>query len=250
MSAVWLWIRLDLRSRKRSLLVMALLVALTTGVVLTAVAGARRGSTAVDRLLDRTMPATVAALPNERGFDWEAVEELPNVAAIARFPVSQWYIKDLPPGGGQLRLRRRGDDRHRAPRGARGAARRPVARRRGRHHRGLRGHDRQGGGRHRHHPAPHARTGRRDLPLRRGAAARGTGDRDHDRGRRAVPVVLRLRRRSARQPDPVERPVRPARGQPHRQHRGRQHQRPRAARWGSRRSAGLPGGSGRADGPA
>ena len=97
MSAVWLWIRLDLRSRKRSLLVMGLLVALTTGVVLTAVAGARRGSTAVDRLLDRTLPATVAALPNERGFDWEAVEELPNVAAIARFPVSQYYIKDLPP---------------------------------------------------------------------------------------------------------------------------------------------------------
>ena len=102
MSAVWLWIRLDLRSRKRSLLVMALLVALTTGVVLTAVAGARRGSTAVDRLLDRTMPATVAALPNEQGFDWEAVEELPNVAAIARFPVSQYFIKDLPPEAGNF----------------------------------------------------------------------------------------------------------------------------------------------------
>jgi len=102
MSAVWLWIRLDLRSRKRSLLVMGLLVALTTGVVLTAVAGARRGSTAVDRLLDRTMPATVAALPNEQGFDWEAVEELPNVAAIARFPVSQYFIKDLPPEAGNF----------------------------------------------------------------------------------------------------------------------------------------------------
>ena len=48
------------------------------------------------------MPATVAALPNERGFDWEAVEELPNVAAIARFPVSQSYIKDLPPEAGNF----------------------------------------------------------------------------------------------------------------------------------------------------
>jgi ABC-type lipoprotein release transport system permease subunit len=102
MSAVWAWVRLDLRSRFRSLVVLGLLVALTTAVVLTAVAGARRGDTAVDRLTDRTLPATVAALPNERGFDWEAVERLPNVAAIARFPVSQYYLKGLPPEAGDF----------------------------------------------------------------------------------------------------------------------------------------------------
>jgi len=96
-SAVWAWIRIDLRARARSLAVLALLVALSTGVVLTSVAGARRGSSAVDRLLARTQPATVAALPNERGFDWEAVRELPNVTAIARFPVSVYFIKGLPP---------------------------------------------------------------------------------------------------------------------------------------------------------
>jgi hypothetical protein len=43
------WLRLDLRRRWRSLVVLALLVALSAGVVLTAVAGARRGDTAFGR---------------------------------------------------------------------------------------------------------------------------------------------------------------------------------------------------------
>jgi hypothetical protein len=102
MSAVWAWVRIDLRSRARSLVVLGLLVAVTAAVVLTAVAGARRGESAVDRLVDRTLPATVAALPNEQGFDWEAVEELPDVAAIARFPVSQYFIEGLPPEAGNF----------------------------------------------------------------------------------------------------------------------------------------------------
>jgi cell division protein FtsX len=94
-SAAWAWVRLDLRGRARSLAVLAVLVALTTGVVLTAVAGARRGGTAVDRLLERTLPATVAALPNQRDFDWEAVAALPEVEAIGRFPVSQYYVDGI-----------------------------------------------------------------------------------------------------------------------------------------------------------
>jgi cell division protein FtsX len=96
LNAVWAWVRVDLRGRARSLVVLGLLVAASSGVVLTATAGARRGDTAVTRLLERTLPATVAALPNQQGFDWEAVKRLPNVAAIARFPVSQYYLKGLP----------------------------------------------------------------------------------------------------------------------------------------------------------
>lgn len=97
MTAVVTWVRLDLRRRARSLVVLALLVALATGTVTTAVAGARRGGTAVDRLLDRTRPATIAVLPNDPTFDWGAVAELPGVEALARFPLSAFGVDDLPP---------------------------------------------------------------------------------------------------------------------------------------------------------
>jgi len=81
------WLRLDLRRRWRSLVVLALLVALSAGVVLTAVAGARRGNTAFDRLWARTLPATVTVLPNQPGFDWSKVAALPGVTAVGLFSV-------------------------------------------------------------------------------------------------------------------------------------------------------------------
>ncbi|MEO6318724.1 MAG: FtsX-like permease family protein [Acidimicrobiales bacterium] len=96
-SAVSAWVRIDLRNRARSLVVLGLLVAVTTGVVLTATAGARRGGTAVDRLLERTRPATVAVLPNEAGFDWDAVAALPGVEAIGQFPLTPFVIDGVPP---------------------------------------------------------------------------------------------------------------------------------------------------------
>ena len=99
MTAVGAWLRLDTRRRWRSLLVMALLVALAAGTVMTALSGARRGATAVDRLIDRTLPATIAVLPNQPGFDWDAVRALPEVEALTTFALTGAYVVDeLPPG--------------------------------------------------------------------------------------------------------------------------------------------------------
>ncbi len=97
MSLLLLWLRIDLRQHWRSLVVLGLLVALGTGIVLASVAGARRGSTALDRLLAQTLPATVVLSP-AFPVDLDSIRSLPQVAALSVFNGYTGFGVDEAPG--------------------------------------------------------------------------------------------------------------------------------------------------------
>lgn len=91
MTFVRSWVRLELPRRWRSLTVLALLIALASGAVMATFAGARRASSALDRVYERTKPATVAVYSNTADFPWERVRHLPNVVAMHLFLLDYNY---------------------------------------------------------------------------------------------------------------------------------------------------------------
>jgi putative ABC transport system permease protein len=82
MAAVWARVRAELRRRWRATLLLALVVGLTGGVVLAAVAGARRTDSAMGRFLAYYRPLNVSVEAEE--LDLRAVERLPEVAATGK----------------------------------------------------------------------------------------------------------------------------------------------------------------------
>src|SRR4029450_7641596 len=80
-------LRMNLPPRWRSLAVLALLVAIASGTVLAALAGARRGASVQQRLNERTLPATALILANTPGFDWGPIRALPEVEVSSTFVV-------------------------------------------------------------------------------------------------------------------------------------------------------------------
>lgn len=98
MGFVLAWTRIELRRRWRPLLVLALLVALASGTVLAAAAGARRGVSAVDRLLEQTLPATVVVSPLQEGFDLDPIRALPGVEAMGALATYSGFGVDEAPG--------------------------------------------------------------------------------------------------------------------------------------------------------
>jgi hypothetical protein len=91
------WAALEIRRRWRSLAVLALLVTVGAGAVLTAVAGARRGESAVDRLWSAgTRPATAAVVTERTDVDWAAVAALPQVEAIGTFCGTTFQVDGVP----------------------------------------------------------------------------------------------------------------------------------------------------------
>lgn len=84
MSAVWFHFRAELRTRWRSWLAMAVLVAISAGVVLTVAAGARRADSAYDRFVAASNAHDVLVFGQPFDVDLDAVARLPEVADSAR----------------------------------------------------------------------------------------------------------------------------------------------------------------------
>src|ERR1700733_10930034 len=97
MRTAWLVLRADVRRRWPALLALGLLLGLIGGVVLTAVAGARRTDTAYPRLLQQANATQVDIVPEGTGFTgyYAALARLPHIAAMTTVGL---YNATLSPG--------------------------------------------------------------------------------------------------------------------------------------------------------
>ena len=85
MESFWIWVRVQWRGRRLATAATVALLAVAVGVVLTAVAGARRTETAYPRMLEATRAFDVLANPDQGAqthLDFDAVAALPDTRAL------------------------------------------------------------------------------------------------------------------------------------------------------------------------
>ena len=95
MAVVTYLLRADLRRRWRSLAMLALLIAVVVGAVLTATAGARRTRTSFDRYLSEVRPIDALLTFEGEPLDPAAVEQIDGIEAAIEY---RWYAV-FPAGG-------------------------------------------------------------------------------------------------------------------------------------------------------
>ena len=95
MAVVTYLLRADLRRRWRSLAMLALLIAIVVGAVLTATAGARRTRTSFDRYLSEVRPMDALVTFEDEPLDPAAVEQIDGIEAAIDY---RWYAV-FPAGG-------------------------------------------------------------------------------------------------------------------------------------------------------
>ena len=82
MSAIWMWVRAEVRARRRATAALTLLIELVGGVVLVSVAGGRRTDTAYARFLAWSRPSD-AVVSVSRGFGFTVLLEVPPTLLLA-----------------------------------------------------------------------------------------------------------------------------------------------------------------------
>ncbi|GAA0390327.1 hypothetical protein Acor_47000 [Acrocarpospora corrugata] len=89
------WLAIAVAPRWRAHVALAVIVAFALATVLAAIAGARRGGSAQERLRAGALPADILVQSQIPDFDWDRVRALPGVAAVAPTVVSALSVQGV-----------------------------------------------------------------------------------------------------------------------------------------------------------
>jgi ABC-type lipoprotein release transport system permease subunit len=87
------WVRHDVGRRGLRLIALMAFTAVGGAALVTMTAGVRRSDSVVDRIVSVVRPATAIVVPNQPGFDWSPVADLPMVDDLVEFPVLHFDVE-------------------------------------------------------------------------------------------------------------------------------------------------------------